>query len=157
MMINYHLMINKAIIDQAIDYELSYNSRIRVKFAVLLNRVVYRMNYQCNSANISAEVHNALINGIHVSKWLNEDHIGIMRTVDMQGSQISGPQSIPVSSLSTKFVWNDNSGKWELSEEDTTKLESTIAINNYTCKRCSETRVSDTEKSCWKCGEPVVK
>lgn len=29
-------------------------------------------------------------------------------------------------------------------------------INDYTCTRCKNNRVSKTERSCWKCGEPVV-
>jgi hypothetical protein len=29
------------------------------------------------------------------------------------------------------------------------------AVNDHTCKTCGNTKCSKTEKSCWKCGEPI--
>jgi len=68
-------------------------------------------------------------------------------------------------------MWADNQWhnghQWGLLSKPTFRLllsDSTIVcaasasaslVNNYTCVLCKNDRLSCSEKSCWKCGEPV--
>jgi len=163
----------KAIIDYDINEVLVFRNanlnNSRIKFVILKNEVIRKINNRGhNILNLDTEVHNALIWGIHTNKWLHEDHMGIMRICDIQqGGMIFNPLPIP-SPPNGRYTpyyltWNADKNQWDMSPAAPTatlqpkKVDPTVAVNDYTCLRCSNTKVSKTEKSCWKCGEPVLK
>src|ERR1700723_2371366 len=43
----------------------------------------------------------------------------------------------------------------EMSKSAAVAVPSAAPINNYVCKACRNEKCSSTEKSCWKCGEPI--
>jgi hypothetical protein len=148
---------NLGSINIEIDRALRYVKSTRIKFDVLAKRVVYNMILNgCITTSLDQHVHNALIDGIHTTKWLNEDHMGIMRTVDIQ-------QALPVTPIKGNnkanpiFTWNADSLQWETDGHaiptfKPKKVEPMVAINDHVCKTCKETRVSKTERLCWRCG-----
>lgn len=150
---------NITIINSEIDKELRYRKSTRLKFDVLAIQVVYNMLLgSFILIDLDQQVRNALINGIHITKWLDEDHMGIIRTVDML-------QALPVTPIkgnnkASTFIWNADSLQWEMEGDariifKNKKVEPTVAINNHVCKTCKETRVSKTERLCWRCGNAL--